>query len=371
MNGLDAPRAIAIIAAMEPGGIDGVGEAVSGGLLARAVEPAAGEAAAEAGETGRCLNCGTALTGAYCHACGQSARIHRSVSGWWRDLAHGVLHLDGKIWRTLPLLAWRPGELTRRYVEGERARFVSPLALFLFSVFLMFALVSAIGGSPMGIGDNPDARRELAAEIREADSDIAELEIARRTKRGPGLAKMEARLREARNERRAMAAAQQSLASGKPVIESEINTGWARLDKGIAKANENPALLFYKLQSNAYKFSWALIPISVPFLWLLLIHRRRHRQDYKVYDHLVFVTYSIAFMSLLMVAAVLLGTIGLGALGGLAMMLIPPIHIYRQLRGAYQLGRFSALWRTAALLFFANVAIFLFLMLLLAMGVLA
>ena len=51
------------------------------------------------------------------------------LTALWHDLAHGVLHLDGKIWRTLPLLAWRPGELTRRYIEGERARFVSPMAL--------------------------------------------------------------------------------------------------------------------------------------------------------------------------------------------------------------------------------------------------
>lgn len=32
---------------------------------------------------------------------------------------------------------------TRRYVNGERARFVSPLALFLFTVFLMFATIGA------------------------------------------------------------------------------------------------------------------------------------------------------------------------------------------------------------------------------------
>ena len=37
------------------------------------------------------------------------------------------------------MLAWRPGELTRRYIDGQRARFISPIALFLFCVFLMFA----------------------------------------------------------------------------------------------------------------------------------------------------------------------------------------------------------------------------------------
>jgi uncharacterized protein DUF3667 len=371
-NPLDAFTSLRHYRAMEPGGIESVGEAVSGGLLARAVEPQAGEAG-EAPEAGRvCLNCGTALAGPYCHRCGQAAHIHRSVTAWSHDLAHGVLHLDGKIWRTLPLLAWRPGELTRRYVEGERARFVSPLALFLFSVFLMFALLSAIGGPAIGV--DPNARRELAAELQGADRDIARLEAERRQRaaRNQDVARVDARLGEAKNERRALATASETLRSGSPFIDTDVDTGWPRLDQGIRKANENPALLFYKLQTNAYKFSWALIPISVPFLWLLLLHRRRHRQTYKAYDHLVFVTYSIAFMSLAMIALVLLRSIGVsGGLIALAVMIVPPLHIYRQLRGAYQLGRFSAVWRTAALLVFAGIAVTLFLLLLLAMGVLA
>ena len=28
-------------------------------------------------------------------------------------------------------------------------------------------------------------------------------------------------------------------------------------------------MLIYKLQTSAYKFSWLLIPISIPFVWLL------------------------------------------------------------------------------------------------------
>jgi hypothetical protein len=113
-------------------GADGIGEAVTGGLIARAVEPAAGEHRGEPRE-GACLNCGTELVGRHCHECGQAAHVHRSVSAWWHDVAHSVLHFEGKIWRTLPMLAWRPGELTRRFIEGERARFVSPMALFLFT----------------------------------------------------------------------------------------------------------------------------------------------------------------------------------------------------------------------------------------------
>ena len=47
-------------------------------------------------------------------------------------------------------------------------------------------------------------------------------------------------------------------------------------------------------------------------------------------------------------------------------LLLPPWHMFRQLRGTYALSRFSALWRTAALLFFSLAALFLFALLVLA-----
>ena len=59
---------------------------------------------------------------------------------------HGVFHFDTKLWRTLPELVFRPGRLTRRYIDGERAKFISPMALYLLSVFLMYAVFSFTGG---------------------------------------------------------------------------------------------------------------------------------------------------------------------------------------------------------------------------------
>jgi hypothetical protein len=347
-------------------GVEGVGEAVTGGVIARVLEPEAGEG--RAGHAAVCLNCGTGLIGAHCHRCGQSAHVHRTLTAWWHDLSHGVLHLDGKVWRTLPLLAWRPGELTRRYVEGERARFVSPIALFLFSVFLMFAVFSLLG-EPLVGGDPAASRAEYLAEVKEAEAGIDRLEAQRAAAVAEGrtTAAIDERLGEVRAERDAIVAGEKYL-SGRGNIS--MKTGWQRLDEGVKKAVQNPSLLFYKLQANAYKFSWALIPLSVPFLWLLFIHRRRYRQ-YHVYDHVVFVTYSIAFMSLALVALALLQQLGLSS-GWfvLAVIVVPPLHMYRQLRSAYRLSRFSALWRTAVLLISASVAMTLFFLLLLTLGVL-
>ena len=376
-------------------GIEGVGEAVTGGMIARAVEPGSGEADDGHTHEQNCLNCGALLTGPYCQACGQKAHIHRTLTAFFHDLVHGVLHVEGKIWRTLPMLAFRPGQLSRRYIDGERARFVSPMALFLFSVFLMFAVFSTVGGPVETTGSNPVAtemmsdferetvallerrtaleqqRRSFAerrlptaaidAQLAEIGRDIAALDTMGRVV-APVAGQQKAAPRDTRDERRRI--------RGSPALvlnENNVDTGWARLDGAILKASENPTLFMYKVQTNAYKFSWALIPISVPFVWLMFFWRRR----FKVYDHTVFVTYSLAFMTLLTVLlSLLLPIVRTEVVAGLALTLIPPIHMYKQLKGTYELGRFRALWRTVLLVWFAFISATLFFLMLLTLGAL-
>jgi hypothetical protein len=365
-------------------GIEGVGDAMTGGVIARAVEPKTGEAST--GEhPSHCLNCGAALAGPYCQDCGQSGHVHRTLTAWWHDLLHGVLHLDGKIWRTLPLLAWKPGELTRRYVEGERAKFVSPLGLFLFSVFLMFAVFSIVGGpfpAEEHVLNRPEALQDLREEQASTREKIGELEAERKRLETAGqpTRTVDLDIAEAQRELSVLEQTGKIFASGtdeevQTALESEtrdiqtnIDTGFSVFDTVIGKLGKNPSLMAYKIQTNAYKFSWALIPISVPFLWLLFLHRRRYR-EYRAYDHTVFVTYSIAFMSLGLIALSLLRPLGIGgSVIQLAILVIPPLHIYRQLKGAYRLSRFSALWRTFVLVIFAFIAGSLFLSLLVTAG---
>jgi hypothetical protein len=98
-----------------------------------------------------------------------------------------------------------------------------------------------------------------------------------------------------------------------------------------------------------------LIPLSVPFVWLLFPFSRRFRG----YDHTVFATYSITFMIALAAVASLLFFLNAGAAGGL-LLLYAPYHMYRQLRGTYGVSRFGGIWRMLALSVFAWIAIGLF-----------
>jgi hypothetical protein len=350
-------------------GVEGIGDAVTGGMIARSVEPQAGE---PHGHGTSCLNCGTRLIGEHCHRCGQQAHVHRSLGAFWHDIAHSVLHFEGKIWRTLPLLAFWPGELTRRYIAGERARFVSPMALFLFSVFLMFAVFSFVGG-PASIGGPTRANFENGMEeaVKEGEENIREAEVLRRMRvaEGKDPAPIDWQLEELRDEVSLLRQMQ-----SKGVTEATFSRatddvgdapGW--FQKAYAKAKANPSLLIYKLQNNAYKFSWALIPLSVPFLWLLFPFSRR----FHIYDHTVFVTYSLCFMTLLVIVLTLLGLAGAPpAPLFLAATLLPPAHMYKQLKGAYRLGRVGAAWRAILLIQFATIAATFFGLLLLALGAL-
>ncbi len=100
-------------------------------------------------------------------------------------------------------------------------------------------------------------------------------------------------------------------------------------------------------------------------MWLLFAWRRQ----YHGYDHAVFVTYSLAFMSLLFIAVSLIAVSPLGAGWAAALLTIgAPLHLYKQLKYAYGLTRFSALWRFFALLFLILIVQTLFLQALLVLG---
>ncbi len=361
--------------------LDGIGTASEGGLFARVLEPQSGAKTPHPHQPENCLNCGAPLTGAYCHACGQRGHLHRTIGAFMHDLLHGALHFEGKLWRTLPMLMFRPGALTRRYIDGERARFVSPMALFLFSVFLMFAVFQMVGLTLPTDVDTESVQRDVAAgmtdalaegEVRtvegardllEAERDRAEAALDTLAADDPGRAAATAALAEAEDDLTSFDEVQTAVANDGG--EDTFDTGSEFTDALVAKWRDDPGLMLYKLQTNAYKFSWLLIPISVPFVWLLFAWKRR----FKAYDHAIFVTYSLSFMSLLFIVASLAGAMGVPEVAiALPVMLIPPLHLYKQLRGTYALGRFSAFWRLLVLSVFIWIVALLFFQLLLLLG---
>jgi hypothetical protein len=309
--------------------LEGVGGLVSAGLVAGEIDAVSMPKQAPAHAHGLCGNCGADVAGAYCSACGQSGHLHRSLWHLSVEFLHGVLHFDAKGYRTLPLLVGRPGVLTRRYIDGQRTRYVSPLALFLFCMFLVYFVFSlatehGLDHSRIAEQDLGAAKADVARARQEIDASVAQAEAALEAARksGSGVKEAEAELSEAKlgrsisslslgvanaaiarsdqADRTALAAAD----AGSPVPTWQEQLSSYAKEHGDAsglkgkwmRALSNPDLTLYKLKNTSYKFSFMLIPISLPFLWLLFAWRR----GVAMYDHAVF----FALLAVFHVAAV-------------------------------------------------------------------
>jgi hypothetical protein len=371
------------------GNFDALGNLADAALMAHALEPEGGINHAEVADGHhQCANCDAPLSGNFCANCGQKAHVHRSLVHVGEELLHGITHFDGKAWTTLPLLVFRPGKLTRDYIEGKRTRYIAPVPLFLLIVFLMFFVFSFVhitdnvGGDVAAEAARQTTPAAAKAKIPEVEAEIAKIdkEIAAATKNPePGqlaaLNGVRIGLVATRDGLKARANGEvdtpldipgeiaKELREGKP----KVNLGNATLNEKAALALKNPELVLYKIQGKAYKFSFLLVPLSLPWLWLMFFWKRGVR----MYDHAVFALYSISFMSLLFV-------IGSGALTlnivspwlWVPLVLAPPVHMYVQLKGTYALSRFGAAWRTVWLATAAVLTLGIYAALMIALGVL-
>lgn len=356
--------------------IDAAGGAATAGLIAGAIEKPTGKAGEH--HVGTCTDCGEPTTGNFCANCGQPTHVHRSLLHLVEEVLHGVVHFDGRIWRTLPLLITNPGRLTREWIEGRRTRYVSPLAIFLFTIFMMFfALTFFVGGQSLEptqtlderIASTQTAVTELqtsltAAEAREEAGDpgaagtVVGLRSGLEAAEGQLRALEEAKTAAPRTDGLAPGSWQANMADMAHNGNIHIGFGDKKMQDKILHKLGNPDLAVYKFQQTAYKFAWLLVPFSIPFVWLLFAWKR----GFTWYDHGVFVLYSLTFMAILFMVMGVVGRIDnwFGGLLGTLVVFSVPAHMFAQLKGAYGLSIWSALWRTFFLLFFCLFVVTLF-----------
>lgn len=433
------------------GEFEAAGAMATAGLAAGAID---GSEATKEGH-GPCLNCGAETSGRYCSNCGQATHSNRSLWHVIEELLHNLFHFDTKAWRTLPMVVFRPGTLTRNFVYGKRARYISPLATFLLSVFFMFFVFSLIP-LPAQMQLDPSPRVEAQADLTEARGDLAEAEaeLARERQEatdepaghvGVQVAEQAVRLaheevarREAAllraEERERRERGQDTVVVGEtttdagtattavttstttapqqqtstppttttsadaaspqtpqtpqpptaetpnPYTEGSLDYSLFELSRGDFSVNgqkqgiwveriraklANPPLLRNQLTEVTYKYSFLLVPISLPFIAFLFLFKKK----ITLYDHVVYALYALSFASLLFVLVISAGRVPwLQWVPGIAIGIGLPVHTYFHLKGAYALGWWSALWRTLFMLTFALISLIIFLMIILVVG---
>ncbi|MDE2408298.1 MAG: DUF3667 domain-containing protein [Xanthomonadaceae bacterium] len=161
-----------------------------------------------------CRNCGVALQGPHCHACGQPVKgLMRPLGSVFGDLLDSVFDFDARIVRTLKPLFLRPGFLSLEYFAGRQVRYVTPFRLFFFLAVLAFfvarmttqvEIAGQLGGPQTAFAN----ATTVAAVMQARDAQLAQMAQARREMLGTpaaagavGLDVGEQRIREAADAR--------------------------------------------------------------------------------------------------------------------------------------------------------------------------
>ena len=289
---------------------------------------------APANATSICSNCGANIVDAFCGHCGQRrfAPEDRRVLHLLREFVEALTDLDGRFWRSMRALLFRPGLLSRDWNSGRRARWMSPVALFLLANVLYFF-------AP-GLSDFDLPLRDHVS--------------------GPVLLEFDRELADVTPERR------EHLQQLRGQLHSRFTEPWVRT-RLTAAAREAPERNAFETVSHDYALasanvSKALIVLHVPFLALLLALAMAGR-GHLLADHAVVALHFFAFVLfvvelLVLPGAWLAGNLGMPGMPSVVRWLLPTLlalYAVLAVRRAYACG-----WLRAGVVGIALLATLLF-----------
>ena len=94
-----------------------------------------------------CLNCGHPLdlSDIYCSYCSQLNSTKKpTLKDFFDELFSNIISYDSRFRKTLSVLVFRPGKITKEYVEGKRMTYANPFRFYLSISFLFFIIWGAI-----------------------------------------------------------------------------------------------------------------------------------------------------------------------------------------------------------------------------------
>ncbi|WP_295181923.1 DUF3667 domain-containing protein [uncultured Christiangramia sp.] len=114
-----------------------------------------------------CLNCELPLdkNDRFCPNCGQLNTTKKlSFSDLFNEFFSGVFAYDSRFQRTLRILLFRPGKISKDYVEGKRTRYANPFRFYL-SVSIIFFLIFSLSLDPSENFGRQDRDEDLLSKL--------------------------------------------------------------------------------------------------------------------------------------------------------------------------------------------------------------
>ena len=243
------------------------------------------------GGSARCLNCGAPLTGPFCAECGQrDIPPYPSVRELAVDAMAEFSGWDGRLLNTVRALLLKPGLLTREFLEGRRARYISPLRLYLSASVIYFLLTAAA----------PDIRLNNGRSLSGIEIGVS---TSTASSTGPG---------------RVANAANDALGRGQPITEAERQAALKDIARAprlmqpfLRRVVADPKGFEHAMLETMPKMLFALLPLFAAIVGLFY-HGRKYP------EHLYFAIHLHAFIFLALALAVLAKFSGLAVLAIIA-----------------------------------------------------
>lgn len=304
-----------------------------------------------------CLNCGDTTVGFFCRNCGQrKADVRVSLRRMVMEVLDDQLSLNSTLPRTVGALLFRPGHLTKEYVQGRIMRYVPPFRLYLVTSVLFFIMLPVVA----------DVNRIADEVTLDAQQDDERERAQRDSVRTAALATADSirtQLRTARGGRVVPEAPQPPPApsAGDPEDHVHINLGisdstqvpaWLkplnrRLVRAEARLNGMPKrealrTLLAALEENAPKGVFLMMPVFALMLKALYIRRKRF-----YVEHFVFALHVHSFAFVLFTAGMLSPV---GSITGL-LSLWMVVYLFLALKKVYGQGIMRTILKFGALAF--------------------
>lgn len=298
-----------------------------------------------------CRNCGEMVNQRHCPRCGQlAASFHRPFIALVWDSISDSFALDSRLSRTLPLLFFRPGLVTRRYVEGRRARYVPPFRLFLLSSLIFYLVAFAFVGQTNWL-DFP-----VAANVQGEQLSARELAALRESVLNERGEVDEARLRALIERVQQQGADEPSPEEGAESVDAAPDlpqtpgepSAEAQVSERAERIIENPQLFVSSLETWTPRLSLLFVPLTMLAMGMLYFW---HRRIY-MYDHAIHALHLHSWIYLTATLTMLLGlAVGPGVASAIFFIALP-VYVLLSLRGAYRTGYFMSFARMVLLSIF-------------------
>jgi hypothetical protein len=303
-------------------------------------------------EDKKCQNCGYVVRKRFCPKCGQeNVETRQSFHYLFTHFIEDLVHYDGSFWKTVKNLLFKPGVLTKEYLEGKRKKFVAPVKLYIFVSFFVFFVGGSIGKFKAnsdfdGFGINkPKKTIEISEEQRRKDS----LMVAKNSESWPFGTK-EKTLKEYDSIQNNLPENLKDKGMDRLVSrkEIELKQKYTKSQLGIK--------IMEVAQKNIPKFLFFYMPVFAFFMWVF-----HSKKKWFYFDHGIFTLHYFSFLLLAFFTSIsVVNTISeltgwviktIAVFANFAIYIWAFIYFFKAHREVYGYSKINTLFRGLFLLF--------------------